>query len=58
METYISTLICAVLALVFLVYRTIETVGRKTPTKWTAFGQLVGIVLLAFIIGINLVKII
>ena len=58
MEPYIPTLVCAVLVLSFLVYRTMETVDRKVPTKWTLLWQLVGIVLLAFIVGLNLIKII
>ena len=58
METYIPTLICAVLTLVFLVYRTLEMLDHKAPTKWTLFWQLVCVVLIAFIIGTNLIKII
>lgn len=56
MRTLITSIVCSIIVLAYIVYFIVETIGStdRKMTKWDLFMFLVAILNLAMVIGMNL----
>jgi hypothetical protein len=56
MRTLITSIVCSIIVLAYIIYFIVETIGStdRKMTKWDLFMFLVAILNLAMVIGMNL----